>query len=192
MRSHSHCATTLAAPINCAAALVPRTGCRDWSAQSTRARKSGAVPHGQCVDTLGIEPRASRMLSGCDTATPCALRRRCCARFVLQARVGPRRPLSKPTRRQTALHTRQHTRWRSQGPHRLVVRTSLCGRDNPGWAPGVDIFAHFFVCCRCCWRRLPSRLHASRLHAIQASGHLHQLAQMQKDSDTIMPCHMGT
>ena len=25
------------------------------------------------VDTLGIEPRASRMLSGCDTATPCAL-----------------------------------------------------------------------------------------------------------------------
>ena len=25
------------------------------------------------MDTLGIEPRASRMLSGCDTATPCAL-----------------------------------------------------------------------------------------------------------------------
>ena len=25
-----------------------------------------------CMDTLGIEPRASRMLSGCDTATPCA------------------------------------------------------------------------------------------------------------------------
>ena len=25
------------------------------------------------VDTLGIEPRASRMLSGCDTTTPCAL-----------------------------------------------------------------------------------------------------------------------
>ena len=24
------------------------------------------------VDTLGIEPRASRMLSGCDTTTPCA------------------------------------------------------------------------------------------------------------------------
>ena len=24
------------------------------------------------MDTLGIEPRASRMLSGCDTATPCA------------------------------------------------------------------------------------------------------------------------
>ncbi len=81
------------------------------------------------------------MLSGCDTTTPYALRRRCCARFVLQARVGPRRPLSKPTRRQTALHERQHTRWRSQGPHRLVVRTSRRGRDNPGSAPGVDIFA---------------------------------------------------
>ena len=24
------------------------------------------------VDILGIEPRASRMLSGCDTTTPCA------------------------------------------------------------------------------------------------------------------------
>ena len=23
-------------------------------------------------------------------------------------------------------------------PHRLVVRTSRCGRDNPGSAPGVD------------------------------------------------------
>ena len=26
-------------------------------------------------------------------------------------------------------------------PHRLVVRTSRCGRDNPGSTPGVDIFA---------------------------------------------------
>ena len=26
----------------------------------------------QKMDTLGIEPRASRMLSGCDTTTPCA------------------------------------------------------------------------------------------------------------------------
>ena len=25
------------------------------------------------------------------------------------------------------------------GPHRLVVRTSRCGRDNPGSTPGVDI-----------------------------------------------------
>ena len=26
------------------------------------------------MDTLGIEPRASRMLSGCDTTTQCALK----------------------------------------------------------------------------------------------------------------------
>jgi hypothetical protein len=25
-------------------------------------------------------------------------------------------------------------------PHRLVVRTSRCGRDNPGSTPGVDIY----------------------------------------------------
>ena len=29
------------------------------------------IPFG-IMDTLGIEPRASRMLSGCDTTTPCA------------------------------------------------------------------------------------------------------------------------
>ena len=27
-------------------------------------------------------------------------------------------------------------------PHRLVVRTSRCGRDNPGLTPGVVIFLH--------------------------------------------------
>ena len=26
-----------------------------------------------------------------------------------------------------------------QGPYRLVVRTSRCGRDNPGSTPGEDI-----------------------------------------------------
>ena len=35
------------------------------------------------MDTLGIEPRASRMLSGCDTTTPCA--RLHGARWALQA-----------------------------------------------------------------------------------------------------------
>ena len=29
-------------------------------------------PNARKMDTLGIEPRASRMLSGCDTTTPCA------------------------------------------------------------------------------------------------------------------------
>ena len=28
----------------------------------------------------------------------------------------------------------------SHRPHRLVVRTSRCGRDNPGSTPGVDIY----------------------------------------------------
>jgi hypothetical protein len=27
------------------------------------------------------------------------------------------------------------------GPHRLVVRTLRCGRDNPGSTPGVVIFS---------------------------------------------------
>ena len=27
----------------------------------------------------------------------------------------------------------------AQGPYRLVVRTSRCGRDNPGSTPGEDI-----------------------------------------------------
>ena len=34
------------------------------------------------MDTLGIEPRASRMLSGCDTTTPCAL---CCIHLLHMA-----------------------------------------------------------------------------------------------------------
>ena len=29
----------------------------------------------------------------------------------------------------------------ASGPHRLVVRTSRCGRDNPGSTPGEDIFS---------------------------------------------------
>jgi hypothetical protein len=34
------------------------------------APTTGALPPATKVDTLGIEPRASRMLSGCDTTTP--------------------------------------------------------------------------------------------------------------------------
>ena len=34
----------------------------------------------------------------------------------------------------------------NQGPHRLVVRTSRCGRDNPGSTPGVDTWTR--VLCR--------------------------------------------
>ena len=35
------------------------------------------------IDTLGIEPRASRMLSGCDTTTPRALEMQCEAKSFL-------------------------------------------------------------------------------------------------------------
>ena len=41
------------------------------------------------MDTLGIEPRASRMLSGCDTTTPCALGRQRC-QFHMRATLCPR------------------------------------------------------------------------------------------------------
>jgi hypothetical protein len=34
--------------------------------------KPFSLPLVVIVDTLGIEPRASRMLGGCDTTTPCA------------------------------------------------------------------------------------------------------------------------
>jgi hypothetical protein len=50
-------------------------------AQTPERKRRGAVPQvhrsnrapSMQMDTLGIEPRASRMLSGCDTTTPCAL-----------------------------------------------------------------------------------------------------------------------
>ena len=36
------------------------------------------------------------------------------------------------------------------GPHRLVVRTSRCGRDNPGSNPGVDTGPWLFLpTCSC-------------------------------------------
>ena len=42
------------------------------------------------VDTLGIEPRAFRMQSGCDTTTPCALCSSCNqAEHVLRKETAP-------------------------------------------------------------------------------------------------------
>jgi len=41
------------------------------------------------MDTLGLEPRASRMLSGCDTTTPCALAEHCHHRQRLPWRLSP-------------------------------------------------------------------------------------------------------
>ena len=36
-----------------------------------------------------------------------------------------------------------------QGPHRLVVRTSRCGRDNPGSTPGAVMLAGNAHCTHC-------------------------------------------
>ena len=41
------------------------------------------------------------------------------------------------------------TPWDFEGPCRLVVRTSRCGRDNPGSTPGVDML--------CRWREVPRK-----------------------------------
>ena len=53
------------------------------------SRRSHAAPlqhTSNRMDTLGIEPRAFRMRSGCDTTTPCALEWRCTLRVTMFAR----------------------------------------------------------------------------------------------------------
>ena len=52
------------------------------------SRRSHAAPlqhTSNRVDTLGIEPRAFRMRTGCDTTTPCALEWRCTLRVLLHS-----------------------------------------------------------------------------------------------------------
>ena len=51
--------------------IVAAASCTDarLPMQEDKTKRDGAKK----MDTLGIEPRASRMLSGCDTTTPCAL-----------------------------------------------------------------------------------------------------------------------
>ncbi len=45
---------------------------KDWYDVEQLARATRKQNGNVLMDTLGIEPRASRMLSGCDTTTPCA------------------------------------------------------------------------------------------------------------------------
>ena len=70
--------------VNGLGSLACRTGRSDVCRTRCKANFAGLrslflVIVGLCLpvpvqlDTLGIEPRASRMLSGCDTTTPCAL-----------------------------------------------------------------------------------------------------------------------
>ena len=51
-----------------------------------------------------------------------------------------------------------------QGPHRLVVRTSRCGRDNPGSTPGVVILRCMAASqeCQCQHTKLGSGARTSR------------------------------
>ena len=51
----------------------------------------------------------------------------------------------------------------SCSPHRLVVRTSRRGRDNPGSTPGVDIFLE----CRSAWHAFAKAIALQAARAIQ-------------------------
>ena len=51
---------------------------------------------------------------------------------------GSEHHVTQPGGTQSGVFMPQPPLW--HGPHRLVVRTSRCGRDNPGSTPGVDIF----------------------------------------------------
>ena len=84
------------------------------------------------VDTLGIEPMASRMLSRCGTTTPCAP--------YNVARAGAEGEIAMRTR--MFLLVCGNMQFASDAcafkrPHRLVARASRCGGDNPGSIPGV-------------------------------------------------------
>ena len=66
--------------------------------------------------------------------------------YIYMSEINPERPnahdraLTK-TRETGNLQCRQIVAYAHicHGPHRLVLRTSRCGRDNPGSTPGVDI-----------------------------------------------------
>ena len=47
-------------------------GSNPREASSMQTARAVPEPRERCMDTLGIEPRAFRMQSGCDTTTPCA------------------------------------------------------------------------------------------------------------------------
>ena len=82
--------------------------------------QSNRVPlgAGSKMDTLGIEPRASRTLSGCDTTTPCALG-------------GQRKPgLIRPGEGQSVLVKSRHPAIRAH-----ATRREAGGRGGDGSGP---------------------------------------------------------
>ena len=101
---------------------------RCFSRFSLRVRKSVPRAETTTLDTLGIEPRAFRMQSGCDTATPCA--------HMHSASRVPQRDTSKD--RQGPAHKSSKAR------QSAFTRVSLPSVDETGSAAA----AHSkFVCC---------------------------------------------
>ena len=72
-----------------------------------------------------------------------------------------------------------HARHLRHGPHRLVVRTSRCGRDNPGSTPGVDILLErLHTCCGTAvlWSSKPCKLVDGRRESCAHKAVARQLA----------------
>ena len=94
-----------------------------------------------CVDTLGIEPRAFRMQSGCDTTTPCA-HMRVKSRCVRGHRKSAFR------------------RWSHRQDNNLHcgLRTSGCYPGRVASSPAVEIESAFSSL----WPPLMSRCHSAR------------------------------
>ena len=107
---------------------------------------------------VALWPRRPRFKSWCghDKLQRCSISAhllsqvQCC---MLVTALQPRHTFDgQPRGRHTCLHERQ-VETISECPHRLVVRTSRCGRDNPGSNPGVDMTSYkgaasVPICCR--------------------------------------------
>ena len=95
-------------------------------ASSVKIHTLGMQQH---MDTLGIEPRASRMLSGCDTTTPCArcIPLHCCTQGVSLKLAAP--PF------ETSLALAQPCHFQSRPPSNLEAAPSCSVAGLwPWWA----------------------------------------------------------
>ena len=77
------------------------------------------------MDTLGFEPRAFCMRSGCDTTTPCALERHKSEGHMLQASTSGR---------EVGLNRVQPALFSSTPCSRALARPSCPGRGDPAWS----------------------------------------------------------
>ena len=65
--------SSLTSPCCVARGLASADSQPQYQKRRTKEMSSNAIGGAEKMDSLGIEPRASRMLSGCDTTTPTAL-----------------------------------------------------------------------------------------------------------------------